>query len=111
MTKGRYGGPDKRRSPRHDRRFLATIEYESKTYEIRTIDISENGVLIPQRVSPPVGTHVKLTLAIRGETGIFEGVVKRHMECFVNGVETVCAGIDVSSSEYQAFVKNKISTA
>lgn len=109
--KGRYGGSDKRRSPRQERRFLVTIEYEGKTYEIRTIDISEHGVLIPKRVPPPIGTHVKLTLTIRDETSIFEGVVKRHTKYLLNGVETVGVGIDFSSIEYQAFVKNKISIA
>lgn len=109
--KGQYIGLDRRRSPRYDRRFLVTIEYEGKPHEIRTIDISENGVLIPKRVPPPLGTHVKLTLTIGDETHIFEGLVKRHTTSFVNGVETVGAGIDISSNEYRAFVKNKISIA
>ena len=109
--KGRYGGPDKRRSPRRERRFMAAIEYEGRTYEIRTIDISEHGVLIPKRVPPPVGTQVRLTLTIKDETSVFNGAVKRHTKCLVNGVETVGVGIDFSSSEYQEFVKNKISIA
>ena len=109
--KGRYGGSDKRRSPRRDKRFIVTIEYEDQTYEIRTIDISEHGVLIPKRVPPPVGTRVTLTLTIRDETSIFQGVVTRHTKRFVNGAETVGVGIDFSSPEYQEFVKNKISIA
>ena len=105
---GRYGGADKRRSPRHNRRFMATMEYQGRTHEIRTIDISEHGVLIPKRVPPPIGSCVKITLTIRDEASVFEGVVKRHTKCLVNGIESVSAGIDISSSEYQEFVKNKI---
>jgi hypothetical protein len=108
MTVSRYGGSDKRRSPRYDRRFMVTIGYEGNTHEIRTINISEHGVLIPKRVPVPIGSHVELTLTIRDETSIFEGVVKRLKKCFINGVETVCVGIDISSSEYQEFVKNNI---
>lgn len=108
MTKGRYGGPQRRRSPRYEKRFRVTLEYEGKTYEIRTIDISEHGVLIPRRLPPPIGTHIKLTLSLRDETSIFEGVVIRHTLCLVNGVETVAIGIDISSLEYQEFVKDKI---
>jgi hypothetical protein len=108
MTKGRYGGPENRRSPRHDRRFMATMEYDGKTHDIRTIDVSEHGVMIPKRLPPPVGTHIKLTLTIRGETSIFEGIVIRHAKCMVNGVETVGVGIDFPSPEYQRFVKDKI---
>ena len=105
---GRYGGPDKRRSPRHDRRFMATMEYQGNIHEIRTIDISEHGVLIPKRIPPPIGTYVKLTLTIRDEASEFEGIVKRHTKCLVNGVESVGVGIDISSNEYREFVKNKI---
>ncbi len=108
MTEGRYGGHQKRRSPRHERRFQVTLEYEGKTYEVRTIDISEHGVLIPRRLPPPIGTHIKLTLKLRDETSIFEGVVIRHTMCLVNGVKNVGIGIDFSSLEYQEFVKNKI---
>ena len=105
---GRYGGPDKRRSPRHDRRFMVTMEYEGKTHEIRTIDLSEHGVLIPKRMPPPIGTWVKLTLTVRDEASEFEGVVKRHTKCLVNGVESVGVGIDIPSNEYREFVKSKI---
>ena len=108
MTKGRYGGPERRRSPRYDRRFRVTLEYEGKTYEIRTIDISKHGVLIPRRIPPLIGTHIKLTLSLRDEISIFEGVVIRHTRCLVNGIESVGIGIDFSSLEYQEFVKDKI---
>jgi hypothetical protein len=87
---------------------MATMEYEGKTHEIRTIDISEHGVLIPKRIPPPIGTYVKLTLTIRDEASHFEGVVKRHTKCLVNGVESVGVGIDISTDEYREFVKNKI---
>jgi len=59
ITRGRYGSPQKRRSPRHEKRFRVTLEYEGKSYEIRTINISEHGVLIPRRLPPPIGTHIK----------------------------------------------------
>jgi len=108
MTKGRYGGPERRRSPRLSKRFMATMEYEGKVHEIRTVDISEHGVLIPKRVPPPVGTHVKVCLTMRNEVCAFEGVVKRHTKCLFNGVETIGMGIEFSSPEYQEFVKNKI---
>ncbi len=108
MTKGRYSGHERRRSPRYEKRFRIALEYEGKTYEIRTIDISELGVLIPRRLPPPIGTHIKLTLSLRDKTSIFEGVVVRHTMCLVNGVETVGIGIDFSSLEYQKFVKDKI---
>ena len=108
MIKGRYGGPERRRSPRYDKRFRVALEYEGKTHEIRTIDISEYGVLIPRRTPPPVGTHIKLTLTIRDETSTFKGVVVRHTRCLSNGVEIVSIGIDFSSPEYQEFVKDKI---
>lgn len=111
MTKGRYGGPDRRRSPRYDRRFRVLLEYQGKTHEIRTIDISEYGVQIPRRIPPPIGTRIKLTLTIRGETSIFEGVVIRHTKCLVNGVQSVGIGIDFSSPGYREFVKDKISIA
>ena len=106
--KGRYGGPEKRRSPRHDRRFHVLLEYEGKAYEIRTIDISKHGVLIPRRLPPPVGTPIKLTLTIRGEISAFEGIVKRHTKCLLNGVQSTGIGIDFASTEYQEFVKDKI---
>ncbi|HYA14134.1 MAG TPA: PilZ domain-containing protein [Syntrophales bacterium] len=105
MIIGRYGGPEKRRSPRFPKRLVATIEYEGKVHEIRTIDISEEGALIPKRIPPPVGTRVKVCLTIRGETSAFEGVVKRHTKCRFNGVETVGVGIEFSLPEYQEFVK------
>lgn len=108
MIKGRYGGHERRRSPRHDKRFRAQLEYEGKTHEVRTIDISEHGVLIPRRTPPPVGTHIKLILSLRNETSIFKGVVVRHAKCIVNGAETVGIGVDFSSHEYQEFVKDKI---
>jgi Tfp pilus assembly protein PilZ len=108
VTKGRYSGHERRRSPRYKKRFRIELEYEGKTYEIRTIDISEHGVLIPRRLPPPIGTHIKLTLSLRDETSIFEGVVIRHTMCLVNGAETVGIGIDFSSHEYQEFVKDKI---
>jgi hypothetical protein len=108
MAKGRYGGPERRRSPRYEKRFRAALEYEGKTYEIRTIDISEHGVLIPLRLPPPIGTHIKLTLSLRDETSIFKGIVIRHVMCFVNGAKTVGIGIDFSSRAYQEFVKDKI---
>jgi hypothetical protein len=108
MIKGRYGGPDKRRSPRLEKRFVATIGYEGKVHEIRTIDILEHGVLIPKRLPPPMGTQVTVCLTIRGETSAFEGVVKRHTKCLFNGMETVGIGIEISSPEYQEFVKDKI---
>lgn len=84
------------------------MEYEGNTQEIRTIDISEHGVLIPRRTPPPIGTRIKLTLTIRDETSIFEGVVVRHTKCLVSGVQTVGIGIDFSSAEYQSFVRDKI---
>jgi hypothetical protein len=87
------------------------LEYEGKNHEIRTIDISDHGVLIPIRIPPPLGTHIKLTLTIRGETSIFGGVVIRHTKCLVNGVQTTGVGINILSPEYQDFVKNKISIA
>lgn len=106
--KGRYGGPDKRRSPRYDKRFMVTIEYEGKSHEIRTADISEHGVLIPKRLPPPVGTPVKVTLTIRDMTSVFEGVVRRHTRCLFSGAETTCMGIEIPSADYHEFVKNNI---
>jgi hypothetical protein len=111
MIKGRYGGPEKRRSPRYEKRFRALLEYQGKAHEIRTLDISEHGVLIPRRIPPPIGTRIKLTLTIGSETSIFEGVVIRLTKCLVNGILTVGVGIDFSSPEYQKFVKDKISIA
>ena len=106
--KGRFGGPERRRSPRHERRFHVILEYEGNIHKINTIDISKHGVLIPKRFPPPVGIDVKLTLIIRGETSTFEGIVKRHTKCLFNGVQTTGIGIDFSSPEYQEFVKEKI---
>ena len=108
ITRGRYGGPQKRRSPRHEKRFRVTLEYEGKNYEIRTINISEHGILIPRRLPPPIGTQIKLTLSIKEETSLFEGVVKRHTVCLLNGVKSTAIGIDISSPGYQEFVKDKI---
>lgn len=105
---GRYGGPERRRSLRHEKRFQAVLVYEGQTHEIRTINISHHGVLIPRRTPPPVGTAVRLTLTIRGDTAAFEGVVARHTTCVINGVQTTGIGIDISTEEYQAFVKDKI---
>ena len=108
MVRGRFGGPERRRSPRYDIRFRATVEYEGKTYEIRTIDISKTGVLIPKQIPPPIGTRVKLTLTTRDKISTFEGVVRRHTKCLVNGVQTVGIGIEFSSPAYQDFVSDKI---
>jgi hypothetical protein len=105
---GRYGGPERRRSSRHEKRFQAVLEYEDIAHEIRTINISLHGVLIPRRTPPPVGTPVRLTLIIRGERAVFDGTVARHTKCLVNGVLTTGMGIDISSEEYQQFVKDKI---
>jgi hypothetical protein len=90
---------------------MASMEYEGKSHEIRTIDISEHGVLIPKRVPPAIGTPVKLTLTVREETAVFEGVVRRHTKCLVNGIESVGVGIDISSDGFQEFVKRMISIA
>ncbi|MGO9377402.1 MAG: PilZ domain-containing protein [Dissulfurispiraceae bacterium] len=109
MAKGRFGGPERRKSPRYDLRFRVLLEYEGETHEIRTIDISQHGVLIPRRIPPPIGTLIKLTLIIKDENSTFEGVVIRHTRCLVNGVQTVGVGIVFSSPDYQAFVKDKIS--
>ncbi|MHA2010665.1 MAG: PilZ domain-containing protein [Promethearchaeota archaeon] len=111
MAKGRYGGPQKRRSPRHDKKFKATLEYEGKTYEIRTINISNHGVLLPRRNPPSIGSQVKLTITIKNETSIFEGIVIRHANCLVNGVKTTGIGIDIISPGYHEFVKDKITIA
>lgn len=97
MAAGRYGGSDRRRGPRFPKRFMAAIEYEGKIHEIRTVNISEYGVLIPKRIPPPVGTRVKVYLTIRNEKAVFEGVVKRHTKCLVNKVQTNGIGIDISS--------------
>ena len=105
---GRYDGPERRRSPRHEKRFKAVLEYEGMSHDIRTINISHHGVLIPRRTPPPEGTAIKLTLTIRGETAVFEGVVARHTRCLVNGVQTTGIGIDFSSEKYHEFVKDKI---
>jgi len=106
--KGLHNGPQKRKSPRYDKKFQVRLEYEDKTYEIRTIDISCHGVLIPRRMPPPIGTNVKLTLTIRGESSTFEGIVKRHAKIRVNGAQTTGIGIEFSSPEYEEFVKYKI---
>jgi hypothetical protein len=111
MAKGRYGGPERRRSARHDRRFRVLLEYGGKTHEIRTVDISEHGIHIPRRIPPPIGTPVKLTIAINDDISIFQGVVVRHTKCLVNGVQTDGMGIDFSLPEYQKLVKDKISLA
>jgi len=103
-----HNGPEKRRSLRHEKRFQAILELEGGNHEVRTIDISKHGVLIPRRLPPPIGTNVKLTLKIRDEISTFDGVVKRHSRCLVNGVQTTGVGIDFSSPEYEDFVKDKI---
>jgi hypothetical protein len=105
---GRYGGPERRRSVRHEKKFKAVIEYEGTSHEIRTINISLHGVLIPRRTPPPEGTPVRVTLIIRGERAVFDGTVVRHTKCLVNGVLTTGMGVDISSQEYQEFVKDKI---
>ncbi|NJD54910.1 MAG: PilZ domain-containing protein [Nitrospirae bacterium] len=103
-----YNGPQKRRSPRYEKKFQVKLEYDDKVHEVRTIDISNHGVLIPKRLPPPVGTNVKVTLIIRGESSTFEGTVRRHTKCLVNGVQTTGIGIDFSSPEYEEFVRDKI---
>ncbi len=108
QRKSLHDGPEKRRSRRHDKRFQAILEFEGGIHEVRTIDISKHGVLIPRRLPPPIGTNVKLTLKIRDEISTFEGIVKRHTSCRVNGVQTTGVGIDFSSPEYEEFVKDKI---
>ena len=108
MAKGRYGGPEKRRSPRLDKRFKVTLEYEGNTYTIRTINISSNGVQLPRRNPPSIGTHVKLTITIKNETSIFEGIVERYTKCCVNGFKTTGIGIDIISPWYSEFVEDKI---
>jgi hypothetical protein len=111
MAKGWYGGQQKRRSPRHDKKFKATLEYERNTYKIRTINISNHGVQLPRRNPPSIGSNVKLTITIRNETSKFEGIVKRYTFCFVNGVKTSGIGIDIISPGYYEFVKDKITIA
>ncbi|HAM51357.1 MAG TPA: hypothetical protein DCP92_11970 [Nitrospiraceae bacterium] len=86
MSRGLYGTPDKRRSPRYNRRFPIILEYEDKTLEMRTLDISKHGVLIPIRVPPPIGSPVTVILTIRNETSRFEGIVIRHTKSRVNGI-------------------------
>jgi len=108
MTKGWYGGKQKRRSPRHDKRFKVTLEHEGKTYELRTINISRHGIQLPRRNPPSKGSHVKLNITIKDETSIFEGIVIRHANCHVNGVKTTGIGIDIISPGYDEFVKDKI---
>ena len=108
QRKGRYGGQERRRSPRYPRRFHAALEYDGNIYEIGTIDISAHGVLIPRRLPPPIGATVKLTLTIRDEKSTFEGTVVRHTKCLVNGVLTTGIGIDLPSPEYEEFVKANI---
>ena len=108
QRKSLHDGPEKRRSLRHDKRFQVILEFEGESHEVRTIDISKHGVLVPRRLPPPIGTNVKLTLKIRDEIATFEGVVKRHTKRLVNGVQTTAVGIDFSSAEYEEFVKDKI---
>ena len=108
MTQGRYGGQEKRRSPRFEKKFKVTLEYEGETHQIRTVNISKNGVELPRRKPPAIGSHVKLTITIRNETSIFEGIVKRYTACVVNGVKTSGIGIDIFSDGYEEFVKDKI---
>jgi PilZ domain len=108
MRKGMFGSPDKRRSPRYDRRFPLILEYGDKALEMRTLDISKHGVLIPMRMPPPVGSQVKVTLTIRNETSLFEGMVIRHTKSRVNGIRITAVGIDLSSPEYEEFIIGKI---
>ena len=108
MAKGWYGGSQKRRSPRYSKRFKVTIEYDGKTHEIRTLNISRHGVQLLKRNPPSVGTHVKLTITIKNETSIFEGIVERYTKCCVNGVKTTGIGIDIISPWYSEFVEDKI---
>ena len=108
MNKARYGGPDKRRSLRHGKRLLATLEYEGKTHLNRTIDISKHGVLIPIRTPPPLESCVKLTLEIGGVTSTFEGIVKRHTHCFVNGAKAIGVGIVFLTPADQQFIEGKL---
>ena len=108
MTQSRYGGPQKRRSPRFDKRFKVTLEFDGNAYDIRTINISKHGVEIPKRHPPSIGSHVKLTITISGETSVFEGIVVRQSHCLVNGVKTTGIGIDIISPGYFEFVKDKI---
>lgn len=111
MTHGRYGGPEKRRSPRYDKRFKVTLEYDGKTYKIRTVNISRHGVQLPRRNPPSVGSHVTLTITIKDEISIFEGIVIRHTNCLVSGMQTTAIGIDIISPGYDEFVKDKITIA
>ncbi len=100
--------PGKRQSPRYDRSLRAILEYNSKVYEIKTINISQHGVLFPTRPAPEIGTEAKLTLIVGGEPSFFQGVVKRHARCFTDGVETLVIGMEFLSREYQKFVQDKI---
>ncbi len=107
-TRSLYNGPQKRRSTRHAKNFQVKLEYDGNLHEVRTIDVSSHGVLIPRRLPPPVGTNVRLTLTIRGDSAVFEGKVARHTKCLVNGVQTTGIGIDLSSEAYEEFVRDKI---
>ena len=111
MTLGRFGGPQKRRSPRYDKRFKVSLECEGKTHDIRTINISRHGIHLPRRNPPPIGSHVKLTITINNETSIFEGTVVRHANSLVSGIKTTSIGIDILSPGYDEFVKDKIHIA
>lgn len=108
LKKGWHGGREKRRSPRHDRKFRVILEYGGENYEIRTADISKHGALLPRRNPPSIGSNVKLTITIRNETSIFEGIVVRHTNCLVNGVKSTAIGIDIISPGYYEFVIDKI---
>lgn len=108
LDKYGYGTPNRRRSRRHNKRFRALLKYDGRTSEIRTIDISEHGVLIPRRVPPPVGAAVTLTLVIRGDTAAFEGVVRRHTKRLVKGMPTTGVGIEFPSPGYRDFVRDRI---
>ena len=111
MTQGRFGGPEKRRSTRHNKRFKVTFEYEGKTYQVRTCDISRHGVQLPRRNPPPIGSNIILNITIRDETSTFEGIVIRHTNCLVRGIQTTSIGIDIISTGYDEFVKDKITIA
>jgi hypothetical protein len=99
---------EKRRSPRHERMFRAILEYHGKVCEIKTINISQHGVLFPIHPVPAIKTAVKLTLIVSGEPSVFEGMVKRHARCLSDGFETIGVGIEFLSPEYQEFVQDKI---
>jgi len=108
VTHVRYGGNESRRSHRQDRNVRVILEYQDYRSEIRTVDISENGVLVPRRLPPAIGTRVRITLIVGDTSSLFEGIVVRHTKCMVNHVQTTGVGIDIASPDYKTFVKDKI---